>query len=94
MTWRLVVTPRVQAALPALPPQTKQYVRQAFREIAQDPTLGKPLRDELAGLSSFRAKRFRIVYQIQSSARTIVVVGVGPRDTLYETLAAELSSER
>lgn len=91
MTWHLVATPRVQAALPTLPPQTKQYVRHAFREIAQDPSIGKPLRDELTGLLSFRAKRFRIVYQIRSSARTIVIVGVGRRDTIYEELAAEIS---
>jgi len=51
--------------------------------------VGKPLRDELEGFHSFRAKRFRIVYQIRHREITVVAIAVGPRETLYEELTAE-----
>jgi len=94
MTWRLVITPPVQAALRTFPPQTKRYIRQAFLELCRDPRQGKPLRDELAGLYSFRAKRFRIVYQIHHHTITVVVIAVGPRRTIYGELALELRVKR
>ena len=83
MTWRLVVTPKVEALLRALPPQTKRYIREAFDEIRRDPWSGKPLRDELNGLYSFRVRRFRIVYQIERSLITVIVVGLGQRGSIY-----------
>ena len=51
--------------------------------------MGKPLRDELAGLYSFRARRFRIVYQIHRHVVTVVVVGVGHRRSIYRDLTVE-----
>ena len=46
------------------------------------PDAGKALRDEPAGLWSFRVSRFRIIYRI--SRRTIEIVAVGPRERIYE----------
>ncbi len=89
MKWRLRITPKVQEVLPGFPPQTKRYIRESFGEILKDPWAGKPLRDELEGLHSFRAKRFRIVYQIQRENRVVFVVGVGPRETIYEQMTEE-----
>ena len=91
MKWRLIITPKVQAALRTFPPQTKQYIRQAFDAICEDPWSGKPLHDELEGLHSFRAKRFRIVYRIQRQTIAVVVIGVGHRRSIYEELTTELS---
>lgn len=89
MTWRLVITPRVQEALRTFPPHTKRYIRQALHDLAKDPWLGKPLRDEFAGFYSFRVKRFRIVYQIQRRLITVIVIAIGPRETIYRELAGE-----
>lgn len=84
MTWRLLITPSVQTALRTFPPETKQYIRRAFDELCQHPYSGKPLRDELGGFYAFRARRFRIVYQLRHHTITILVVAVGPRATIYE----------
>lgn len=94
MTWRLVITPPVQAALRTFPPQTKRYIRHACLELCRDPHQGKALRDELTGLYSFRAKRFRIVYQIHRHTVTVVVIAIGPRRTIYEELTLELRIKR
>ena len=89
MKWHLVVTPKVQEAVRTFPPQTKRYIREALAEISKDPWSGKPLRDELTGLYSFRTKRFRIVYQIQRHTITVVVITIGHRKIIYEQLASE-----
>ena len=45
--------------------------------------MGKQLRDELAGLRSFRVGRFRVIYRV-ASKRLIELVTIGPRRTIYE----------
>jgi mRNA-degrading endonuclease RelE of RelBE toxin-antitoxin system len=91
LKWQLVIAPKVQETLRTLPPQTKRYVRQAFLAIVQDPRGSKPLRAEFSGFYSFRVKRFRVVYKIQEPLNIIRVVGLGPRKTIYEDLAREVS---
>jgi len=90
VTWRLVITPKVEGTLRTLPPQIKRYIRRALEDIRGNPEIGKPLRDELKGFYSFRARRFRIVYKIERHIITVVVVGIGPRKTIYEELIAEI----
>jgi mRNA interferase RelE/StbE len=63
-------------------PQLKQKIRAALRTIQNDPQAGKPLKEELAGLRSFRVNRFRIIYQITEGA--LEIVAIGPRPTIYE----------
>ena len=76
----------MQSALKSLPPETKQYIRRALEDIALDPEVGKSLRDELTGLHSFRVKRFRIVYQIRHHTITVIIIGIGKRETIYEDI--------
>lgn len=92
MKWRLVITPKVQEALRKFPPETKRYIREGLGEISENPWIGKPLRDDLAEFHSFRAKRFRIVYQIRRHVIMVVIIAIGPRKTVYEELVAELRS--
>lgn len=94
MKWRLFLTPQAEALLRVLPPLTKRYVRQALDEILEDPWIGKALRDDLTGFHSFRTGRFRIVYQIHSPHRRLMVIGIGRRETIYEDIAAELRRAR
>ena len=88
MKWRLIIPPKIQEILRPLPLQTKRYIRHAFLAISQNPKDGKPLRDELVGLYAFRVKHFRVVYEIHEPTDTLRIVGVGPRKTIYEDLAA------
>ena len=94
MKWRLVITPKVEATLRTLPPQIKRHIRGALEEIRGNPEIGKPLRDELAGLHSFRVRRFRIVYKVVRQVITVVVVGISPRKSIYEELIAEINPKR
>ena len=66
-----------------LHPTLKRKVRAGLQAIVEVPTCGKPLKEELSGLRSFRLGRFRIGYRLADD-RTIEVVTIGPRRYVYE----------
>ena len=95
--YRIEMAQGVGDLVPHLPPELKRKVKAAFRSIAlrprsgqaDDPYLGKELKDELAGLRSYPIARARIIYRI--SGAIVEVVAFGPRADIYERAAAELS---
>ncbi len=64
-------------------PHLKKNVRASLQTILTDPLSGKALKDELAGLGSFRVGRFRIIYRV-SDQKLIEIVAIGPRENIYE----------
>jgi mRNA interferase RelE/StbE len=66
-----------------LHPDLKRKVRSALRAIVGEPRCGKPLKDELEGLRSYRLGRFRIVYRFAAD-QMVEVIAIGPRRTIYE----------
>jgi mRNA-degrading endonuclease RelE of RelBE toxin-antitoxin system len=72
-----------------LPPELKEKVKDALRSISDDPYRAKELKDELAGLRSYRVVRSRVIYRIVRSM--VQIVALGPRADIYERAAAELS---
>jgi mRNA interferase RelE/StbE len=78
---RLRIPDEVAALIRGLHPDLKHKVRFALDDILADPTVGKALREELAGLRSCRVTRFRIIYRVAGTE--IEVVAVGPRRTIY-----------
>jgi len=63
-------------------PHLKRKLKVSLKIVMSNPDEGKALRDELAGLRSFRVGRFRIIYQVQRGRVEIVVMG--PRERIYE----------
>lgn len=89
---RLRIPEEVAALLRGLHPGIKRKARAAIAEILDDPEAGKPLREELSGLRSYRVGRWRIVYRC--SARGVVeLVAVGPRSVIYEETLRLLKKE-
>ena len=72
-----------------LPPELKAKVKAVLRSISDDPYRAKELREELAGLRSYRIGRSRVIYRIVGSM--VQIVALGPRADIYERAAAELS---
>jgi mRNA interferase RelE/StbE len=64
-------------------PDLKRRIRAALHVILHDPSAGKALVEDLAGLHSFRIGRIRIIYRVVSD-QTIEIVTIGPRKTVYE----------
>ena len=78
---RLRVPGDVASLIQGLHPDLKRKLRAALDAIIADPSVGKALRDELAGLRSYRIGRFRLVYRAAGSI--IEIVAVGPRAFIY-----------
>lgn len=83
VAYRLRVPPQIIALIGGLHPHLKKKVRAALEAILSNPHAGKALKDELAGLRSFRIGHIRIVYRIAAS-RVIDLVAIGPREQIYE----------
>ena len=84
----LVVSDDLRDLIRHLPPTLKAKVKRGLDEILANPHSGKPLRDDLAGLHSYRIGEIRIVYQADAHAVTLITVG--PRKTIYQKAALEL----
>lgn len=52
-------------------------------EIKENPLLGKPLTRELTGRFSFRVGVYRIIYTINKKDKTVSILSVGHRATIY-----------
>jgi mRNA interferase RelE/StbE len=78
----LCVPDDVAVLIRGLHPEIKRKVRAALEEIVARPQCGKPLKEALFGLRSFRLGRLRIVYRLAED-RIIEIVALGPRRTIY-----------
>ncbi|MEK7437757.1 MAG: type II toxin-antitoxin system RelE/ParE family toxin [Pseudomonadota bacterium] len=81
--YALRVPAHVADLIRGLHPQLKRKLRAAIETIAAAPRGGKALKDDLAGLWSFRVGKFRIVYRI-AAGRCVELVACGPRERIYE----------
>ncbi|MGD0884699.1 MAG: type II toxin-antitoxin system RelE/ParE family toxin [Thermodesulfovibrionales bacterium] len=75
-----------------LHPHLWKKVKMALQAILADPDSGKALKDELAGLRSFRVSRFRITYKV-SPRRYVEIVAIGPRARIYEETYRKMKRE-
>ncbi len=83
MAYKLRVPDEIVSLIRGMHPLLKKRVKAALEEICNDPYCGKALKEELAGLRSFRIKRFRTIYKV-SSKREIIIFALGPRKYIYE----------
>jgi mRNA interferase RelE/StbE len=88
--YRVEISSEAADIIRTLPPEVKRQIKQALVHLTEFPGAGKPLTEELAGLHSYRARRFRIVYQFTASERRLLVLHVGHRKTVYEELSRRL----
>ena len=80
---KLRVPDDVASLIRSMHPQLKRKVRAALQSIQTDAGVGKALKDALAGLRSYRAGRFRIIYRVVVGLH-IDIVAVGPRKRIYQ----------
>ncbi|HLZ47458.1 MAG TPA: type II toxin-antitoxin system RelE/ParE family toxin [Candidatus Limnocylindria bacterium] len=73
-------------------PDLRRKIRALVDALAARPEIGKPLVEELAGFSSARLGRYRVIYRW--SRADLEVVLVGPRATIYEDTSRLLRRNR
>ncbi|MCV7151051.1 type II toxin-antitoxin system RelE family toxin [Mycolicibacterium pyrenivorans] len=78
-------TATARRGLNTLPPRVLSAVVEfAFGDLAREPRrVGKPLRDDLAGLFSARRGPYRVLYRIDDAARIVFIVRVDHRADVY-----------
>lgn len=94
MAYRLNIKPDLAEMIRHLHPDRKKKMRQSFEFIAENPLSGKPLQEDLIGLFSWRVDSWRTIYSIDSQSKTVHVLALGPRDTIYEAIEKDLTSAR
>lgn len=87
---RLVIPPHVAECIRHLPPDLERGVREAIRAIGLDPGRGAPLKRELQDYMKYRVRRFRIVYRVDRRAKTVAIMAVGHRRSVYEDVATAI----
>jgi len=90
--YRLRVPDHLAGFVRGLHPEIKRKIRGSLKIIATQPNSGKPPKDELEGLRSFRVSRFRIIYRV-AEPKEIQIVAIGPRDRIYEETYRLISKE-
>ena len=88
---RLRIPHSVADLIRALHPHVKRKVRNSLEVILSEPYAGKPLKEKLEGLRSFRMGRLRIVYRVEG--REIQIIAIGPRRRVYEETARAIRKE-
>lgn len=84
---RLRIPDETARLIRSLHPQLKRKIKAALQTVLNGPDAGKRLKDELDGLRSFKVGKLRIVYRMPKEGKTVEIVAIGPRKTIYnETL--------
>jgi len=86
--WRIDVPPHVAEVIRHLPPEIKRGVKAALRAVAEDPSVGEPLRRDLQELWKYRVRRYRLVYAVERRERIVRIFAVGHRRGIYEEVVA------
>lgn len=90
-TSKLKIPDDVAHLVRTLHPELKKKIRAGLKAILSNPAEGKALKNELAGLRSFRIGRFRIIYR--EGRNVIELVAIGPRERIYEDTYRLLKKE-
>lgn len=78
-------TAAARRSLNTIPPRVLSAVVEfTFGDLAREPRrVGKPLRDDLAGMFSARRGPYRVLYRIDDAARIVFIVRVDHRADVY-----------
>jgi mRNA interferase RelE/StbE len=86
--YRLLIPPELGVFIRHLHPSLKSKIQRALEEIEINPFLGKPLKDKLAGLFSYRVTQYRIIYEIKQKEILVEVIDIAERKIVYQKAEA------
>jgi mRNA interferase RelE/StbE len=82
--WRLRVLPPARRQLERLPESAVAAILETLLAIRENPRrIGKPLVLEHQGRFSARRGPYRVIYELDDSARLVTVVAIGHRRDVY-----------
>lgn len=85
--FNLLYTEETKSFIEKLPVKKKRQIKDAVERLAAEPAIGKRLTHELSGLWSYRCGDYRIIYRVEHQRVLIIVLAVGHRRDIYQTLS-------
>ncbi len=92
-SYKLRVPDEIVSLIRGMHPILKKRVKAASNEISENPYCGRAIKEELAGLRTFRIKRLRIIYKV-STKKQINIIALGPRKYIYEETFRIISKDQ
>jgi mRNA-degrading endonuclease RelE of RelBE toxin-antitoxin system len=90
MHYQVTMTSPAHRMFRKLPPNVRKQLVSQAQKLAKNPQLGEQLEGVLRPFRSlhttFKGTHYRIVYEVNTRLKEIVVRGVGPRENLYKKL--------
>jgi len=86
LTYTVLLSRQAEKFYKKLEKTVKARVREALIIIENQPYTGKRLHGELKENYSMRIGKTRIIYTISEKDKTIHIIAIGPRKTIYRSL--------
>lgn len=86
MTYTVLLSRQAEKFYKKLEKNVKARVRETLIIIENQPYTGKRLHGELKENYSMRIGKTRIIYTISEKDKTIHIIAIGPRKTIYRSL--------
>lgn len=83
MRYKIELSSRAKRDLRLVPKYYKSAIRQAYKEICEDPFIYKELHDEFTGYYAYRVSVYRIVYKVFKKDRKVQIYTIGHRAIVY-----------
>lgn len=83
---RILYTKEAKENIENLNNKQKKLFKRAIEKIAQNPSLGKRLTQELKGMQSYRAGDYRIIYRLYHRQILILILAIGHRKDIYRKI--------
>ncbi|MBC7090499.1 MAG: type II toxin-antitoxin system RelE/ParE family toxin [Nitrososphaeria archaeon] len=83
MPYKAALTKSFLRELRKLPEDVRTRVLRAVDEILANPFSGLRLQGELEGRWRWRVGKYRIIYRVEPTSQTVILLDVGLRKTIY-----------
>jgi len=84
LTYTVLLSHQTEKFYKKLTENVKARVREALTTLEDHSYAGKQLHGELRGNYSLRIGKIRIIYTISEKDKTVYVITIGPRKTIYQ----------
>jgi mRNA interferase RelE/StbE len=84
MPYRIVYSETSGKIIRRLHPSIKPLIKKKIESLREDPFLGKALERELTGYYSLRSKKYRVIYRLDHTGKTIQIHYLGYRKDIYD----------
>ncbi len=84
MKYRVVLSRQAERFYTRLDEKARKQLREDLIGLEIDAYPGKRLHGDLKDYSSLRVGKLRVIYEVSEKNKTVLVVAIGPRKTVYK----------